>query len=311
MPPNASPEVQEEVRRQWLIQQQQQQQVLLNNQAIRQNPALGRGLVIPGGPNGRPMPIRPNTGTNPIAGSVPVRLPNGVTATPEQIQQMIKARQLAMAANSQNGNIAQTPQQLQRLRALQQQAQLNAAQSAGQTATANGVADYIPFIAQQTNGATAQGIHPSILRVNCVAAAQTRLMQPPQNGTAQGIRQATPGQQLQLPQQQQTATGLRATPPRPSNLSPTAQHFPVTNPSINLQSVLAFVQQNNPQLSLQDATKIALEQLARFQQGANNLLQPHLQSQLAKSSPTQQNQQIRQSPSQNATTPHAQQQRMP
>lgn len=158
MPPNASPEVQEEVRRQWFA--QQQQQALLNSQAIRQNPGLGRGLVIPGGPNGRQMPIRPSTGPNPVAGNVPVRLPNGVTTTPEQIQQMLKARQLAMAATSPNG---QTPQQLQRIRALQQQAQLNAAQSAGQTTTANGVADYMPFMAS-TNGANPQGTSISIVR---------------------------------------------------------------------------------------------------------------------------------------------------
>src|SRR5208282_2290350 len=117
-------------------------------------------------------------------------------------------------------------------------------------------------------------------------AAQTRLMQPPQNGTAQGIRQVTPGQQLQLPQQ--TPQGLRVTPPRHANLSPTAQHFP-GNAGINIQSVLQFVQQSHPQLSAQDATKIALEQLTRYQQGQNNLLQQHLQ-QFPKSSPTQSNQ---------------------
>ena len=153
MPPGASPEVQEEVRRQWFA--QQQQNALLNGQAIRQNPGLGRGLVIPGA---RPMPIRPNTGTNPVAGNVPVRLPNGVTPTPEQLQQMIKARQLALAANSQSGTNTPSLQQMQRLRALQQ-AQLNAAQNAGgqNPANANGVADYIPFIAS-TNGATPQSI---------------------------------------------------------------------------------------------------------------------------------------------------------
>ena len=151
MPPGASPEVQEEVRRQWIA---QQQNALLNGQAIRQNPGLGRGLVIPGP---RPMPIRPNTGTNPVSGNVPVRLSNGVTATPEQLQQMLKARQLAMAANGQNGTNAPTIQQIQRLRALQQ-AQLNAAQNAGiqNPGNANGVADYIPFIS--TNGTTPQGI---------------------------------------------------------------------------------------------------------------------------------------------------------
>src|SRR5271169_5753033 len=136
-------------------------------------------------------------------------------------------------------------------------------------------------------------------------------MQPPQNGTAQGIRQVTPGQQLQLPQQ--TPQGLRVTPPRPANLSPTAQHFP-GNPGINIQSILQLVQQTHPQLSVQDATKIALDQLARLQQGPNNLLQQHLQQQFPKSSPTQPNQQIGRSPSQNVTTPHVPQQgqqRMP
>jgi hypothetical protein len=151
MPPGASPEVQEEVRRQWIA--QQQQNALLNGQAIRQNPGFGRGLVIPA----RPMPIRPNTGTNPVAGNVPVRLPNGVTATPEQLQQMLKARQLAMAANGQNGTNTPTLQQMQRLRALQQ-AQLNAAQNAGvqNPGNPNGVAEYIPFIS--ANGTTPQGI---------------------------------------------------------------------------------------------------------------------------------------------------------
>jgi hypothetical protein len=146
MPAGASPEVQEEVRRQWFA---QQQNAVLNGQAIRQNPGLGRGLVIPGA---RPMPIRPNNGTNPVPGNVPVRLPNGVTATPEQVQQMIKARQLALAANGQNGANAATQQQIQRLRALQQ-----AAQNAGGQNPANGVADYIPFIAS-TNGTIPQGI---------------------------------------------------------------------------------------------------------------------------------------------------------
>ena len=159
MPPGASPEVQEEVRRQWFA--QQQQAAMLNSQAIRQNPGLGRGLVIPGGPNGRQMPIRPSTGPSPVAGNTPVRLPNGVTTTPEHLQQILKARQLAMAANNQNG---QTPQQLQRMRALQQQAQLNAAQSTGQISTTNGVADYLPFMGS-TNGVT-QGTSISTHRAN-------------------------------------------------------------------------------------------------------------------------------------------------
>lgn len=41
---------------------------------------------------------------------------------------------------------------------MQQQAQLNAAQSGGQPAAIpNAVPDYIPFMAQQANGATPQG----------------------------------------------------------------------------------------------------------------------------------------------------------
>jgi lipopolysaccharide assembly outer membrane protein LptD (OstA) len=143
-------------------------------------------------------------------------------------------------------------------------------------------------------------------------------MQPPQSSAlAQGIRQGTPQQQLQLPQQ--GAQGLRATPPRPSNLSPTGAHFtPGPNP-LNLQTVLQFVQQNNPQLSVAEATKLAVEHISRLnlQQEsmrntpANGLMQQHLQQQLAKSSPTASNQQIRRSPSQTTNTPHSQgQQRM-
>ena len=153
--------MQEEMRRQWLA--QQQQAAFLNaqaGQAIRQNPGLGRGLVIPGGPTGRPMPIRPNTGTS-IPG--PVRLPSGAAATPEQMAQMIKMRQLALATQQggQNG-VAPTPQQLQRLRVLQQQAQVNAAQAAaGQNATsnanANAIQDYMPFMAQANGTTAAQG----------------------------------------------------------------------------------------------------------------------------------------------------------
>jgi hypothetical protein len=165
---NATPEQQEELRRHLLA--QQQQAAIMNAQAggqgLRQNPGLGRGLVIPGGPNARPMPIRPNTGPNAIQG--PLRLPNGTTATPEQMQQIFKARQLAslqQATGVQNG-VPQNPQQLQRFRALQQaqQAQLNAAvQNAGQNNGANGVTDYIPFIAQ-ANGAAVQGIFSSLRR---------------------------------------------------------------------------------------------------------------------------------------------------
>ena len=127
-------------------------------------------------------------------------------------------------------------------------------------------------------------------------------MQPPANGTAaQGIRQGTPQQQIQLPQQTAQGQALRATPPRPASLSPTAQHFTgVGNPTINLQPVLQIVQQNNPQLSVQEATKMALEHVTRIQGGTNPLMQQHILQQLAKSSPTQQNQQIRRSPSQPA-----------
>jgi len=147
-----------------------------------------------------------------------------------------------------------------------------------------------------------------------------RLMQPPQSSAlAQGIRQGTPQQQLQLPQQ--GAQGLRATPPRPSNLSPTGAPFtPGSNP-LNLQTVLQLVQQNNPQLSVAEATKLAVEHISRLSNlqqesmrntaAANGLMQQHLQQQLAKSSPTASNQQIRRSPSQATNTPHSQgQQRM-
>ena len=157
MPPNASPELQEELKRQWLAAQQQQAVLAQSGgQAIRANQSLGRGLVIPGAPNTRPMPIRPNTGN-----SVPLslRLPNGAAATAEQVQHIMK-RQLAMA----NGQNVPSQQQMQRLRALHQQAQLNAAQQAvaaaaigGQNATTSTVVtDYIPFVAQ-TNGQGGQG----------------------------------------------------------------------------------------------------------------------------------------------------------
>jgi hypothetical protein len=138
-----------------------------------------------------------------------------------------------------------------------------------------------------------------------------RLMQPPQgSAVAQTIRQGTPQQQLQLPQQ--GAQGLRATPPRPPNLSPTGSHFTSVPNALNLQAVLQLVQQNNPQLSLAEATKLAVEHISRLNSlqqesmrntGANGLMQQHLQQQLAKSSPTQANQQIRRSPSQSTNTP--------
>jgi hypothetical protein len=161
MPPNASPEQQEDVRRQWYAQQQALLNAQSGGQGLRQGLGMGRGLVIPGGPNGRPMPIRPNTGPGQIPGNTPVRLSNGAIATQEQVQQMLKVRQLALA-NSQNGNQQQQQQQQQQIRLAQaramQQAQLNAAQNGAQnTATPNTVTDYIPFMAQ-SNGATPQGM---------------------------------------------------------------------------------------------------------------------------------------------------------
>lgn len=83
-----------------------------------------------------------------------MRLPNGATATPEQVQQLIKARQLALA-NAPNGANQMRLHQARQM----QQAQLNAAQSAGQTGV-NAVSDYIPFVGQ-TNGTAAQGIRSS------------------------------------------------------------------------------------------------------------------------------------------------------
>jgi hypothetical protein len=160
MPAGASPEMQAELRRQWYVQQQQQ---LLNAQAggIRPNPGLGRGLLIPGGPNGRPMPIRPNTGNNLLQGNVPLRLPNGVTATPEQVQQLFAARQQAIA--NQTANNPQLPQQMQRMaqvRALQ--AAHASAQAAGANGTnANSVTEFLPF-SVQTNG----GAGPSMISSN-------------------------------------------------------------------------------------------------------------------------------------------------
>jgi hypothetical protein len=161
LPPNASPELKEEIQRKWMA--AQQQQALLaqaGGQAIRQNPTIGRGLVIPGGPNGRPMPIRPNNGTAPIAGALPLRLPG--TPTPEQIQQLMR-RQLAIAAA--NGQQVSQQQVQQRLRALHQQAQVNAAQQvaaaggvpAQNPTTNNPMADYIPFV-PQAGAQSVQGI---------------------------------------------------------------------------------------------------------------------------------------------------------
>ena len=170
--PNATPEMAEDLRRQWAAQQQQQQAALLQGQALRQITGLGRGSVmIPGGPNARPMPIRPNAGTptpsNPAAvaaaaaggGPVPVRLPPQTTQ--EQLQAILKQRnQLAALQATAGARIPQTPQQIQQLRAMaaahQAQAQAQAQAAGANPAGANGVPEYIPFIAQ-TNGAPSQG----------------------------------------------------------------------------------------------------------------------------------------------------------
>jgi hypothetical protein len=100
LPPNATPEQQEEARRTWYLQQQALLNAQAGGQALRQGAGLGRGLVIPGGPNGRPMPIRPNTGPNPVPGGTPLRLPNGAIATTEQVQQMLKVTYLASVKKS-------------------------------------------------------------------------------------------------------------------------------------------------------------------------------------------------------------------
>jgi hypothetical protein len=154
MPANASAEVQEEVRRRWF-----EQQALLNAQVNGQGlraPALGRGLVIPGA-NGRPLPIRPNNGGNPAApGVLPTRIPNGAP-TPEQMQSLFKARQLALAS-SQNPAAMRFAQAraYQQVQAAQAQQQLNAVQSAN----ANQSGEFIPF-PNQSNGSNPQCRLPS------------------------------------------------------------------------------------------------------------------------------------------------------
>jgi hypothetical protein len=175
--PNATPEMAEDLRRHWVAQQQQQQAAILQGQALRQNPGLGRGLVIPGGPNARAMPIRPNTGTptpsNPAAavaaaaaaaagGPVPMRLPPGAQPSTADLQAMLNKRNQQIAAlQAAGGRMPQTQQQLQQFQArmAMQAAQAQAqAQAAGANpAGANGVPEYIPFIAQQ-NGVPNQGI---------------------------------------------------------------------------------------------------------------------------------------------------------
>ena len=147
-------------------------------------------------------------------------------------------------------------------------------------------------------------------------------MQPPQNNAMAGIRGPAP--QLQLanaqqsaavppgqpsPAQQQQQQQLRGTPPRPPNLnSPTTTHFAVpTNPPLPLQTMLAYVQQQNPQMTLQEATKLAMESLSRLGGANHGLLPQHLAAVPNMSSPNQVNQQIpRRSPSQGTTTPHQQ-----
>jgi len=146
-------------------------------------------------------------------------------------------------------------------------------------------------------------------------------MQPPQNNAMAGIR--APAPQLQLGNTQQSAAvppgqpspaqqqqqQLRGTPPRPPNLnSPTTTHFAVpANPTLPLQAMLAYVQQQNPQLTLQEATKVAMEQLSRLGGANHGLLPQHLAAVANMSSPKQANQPIpRRSPSQGATTPHQQ-----
>jgi hypothetical protein len=154
MPPGASPEVQEEVRRQWVAQQQAILNAQANGQALRANPGLGRGLIIPGGPNARQLPIRPNAGANPVAGAQ-------ARPTPEQVQKILQARQLALAAGQAGPNAAATSVQIQRLaqaRAMQQaaqQAQQQAQLNAAQGNNANPVGDFIPFSAQ-ANGTAVQ-----------------------------------------------------------------------------------------------------------------------------------------------------------
>jgi len=151
IPANASPEVQDEIRRQWYAQQQVLLSAQANSQGLRAPGLPGRGLVIPGGPNGRPLPIRPNTGATTGSGALPVRLGNGVTPSPEQMQQILKARQqLALAAQVQNGSAHM--QRLSQARALQVQvqaqqqvqAQLNAAQGTN----GNPNAEFVPFPGQ-------------------------------------------------------------------------------------------------------------------------------------------------------------------
>lgn len=158
LPAGATPEMQEEYRRHLMAQQAAilTAQANANGQAIRANPGLGRGLVIPGGPNARPMPIRPNNPglgqlSNAMANGVPIRLPDGTTAMPEQVQRIIRARQQMALASAAGGNLVpQTPQQMQRFRLLQQQVHLSQAQ-AGQNANANAAT----FAA---NGVAGQGI---------------------------------------------------------------------------------------------------------------------------------------------------------
>jgi hypothetical protein len=215
--PNATPEMAEDLRRHWVAQQQQQQAAILQGQALRQNPGMGRGLVIPGGPNARALPIRPNTGTptpaNPAAavaaaaaaaggGPVPMRLPPGAPpTTAEQLQAMLNKRNQQIAAlQAAGGRMPQTPQQLQQLQARMAMQAAQAAQAAGANpAGANGVPEYIPFIAQQ-NGVPNQGIFTPIVWLTGGSRSESRR------------------------KQQTHATSAKHPPPRPSPATPTWKH---------------------------------------------------------------------------------------
>ena len=109
--------------------------------------------MIPGGPNARQLPIRPNAGANAVGGGVQ-------RPTAEQMQKILQARQLALATGQAGPNAATTAhiQRLAQARAMQQavqQAQQQAQLNAAHGSNSNPVADYIPF-ATQNNGTTAQ-----------------------------------------------------------------------------------------------------------------------------------------------------------
>jgi len=156
MPPGTSPEVQEEVRRQWVAQQQAILNAQASGQALRANPGLGRGLLIPGGPNARQLPIRPNAGANPVPGAPP--RPN-----PEQMQKILQAQARQMTLVNQTGpGATATSSHIQRMvqaRALQQaaqQAQQHLAQLNAPQGNVVAAGDYVPF-PTQSNGTPGQG----------------------------------------------------------------------------------------------------------------------------------------------------------